>query len=352
MSPVTTAYSAGITIEHPGLLSTIQDRGRFGLRHLGIPWSGALTPVWQRMANALVGNPLDDSIIECFEGGLRFHTFGAPIRIATLAAADMIMKLGTTDGTVSLRPGRSYTLPANTTVSLLSTGRFRHALIAVQGIQAVSQLGSTSTYAKAGLGGIGGHALSVGVSLEVSASPQGPETQCAVAPPMDYLSTILRVVMGPQDDHFSASGQEAFLSGDYQLSTDVDRMGARLTGTAIEHRDEAARDIVSDAIVPGSIQVPGNGQPIVLLNDAHTAGGYPKIATVISIDLPLLGLQRPGSSFRFKAMSLEEAIDAVREHETMVKGVIERISPVKESAISSESLFSTNLIDGVTDGFI
>ena len=351
MTEAQNTSGASFTVQAPGLLSTIQDHGRFGLRHLGVPWSGAMTPVWQQLANALVGNPQRHSIIECFEGGLKLRTGGAPLRLAVMAATDLKMHLDAGEGSTSIKPGRSYTVPPDSSIQLNSTGSFRHAVIAILGLDTREQLGSASTYVKAGLGGIDGDALKAGDCLRVSGSPQGPDQEC-LDPVVTaaYQSHRLRVVMGPQDDHFSPKGIDTFLSTEYTLGTEVDRMGARLAGLPLEHRDEAARDIVSDAIVPGSIQVPGNGQPIVLLNDAHTAGGYPKIATVISIDLPLLGLHRTGTTYRFEAMSVAEAIAAVRLQSTDVQNAIRRITPVRDFTLTTEILMAHNLIDGVTDG--
>ncbi len=339
-----------MTVQSPGLLSTIQDHGRFGLRNLGVPWSGAMTPVWQQLANALVGNPQRHSIIECFEGGLKLYTGDAALRLAVMAAPDLTMHLDTGSESTPIKPGRSYTVPPDTTIQLNSTGSFRHVVIAILGLVTCDQLGSSSTYVKAGLGGIDGNALKIGDCLQVSASVGGPDLECTTPVAAAYQSQQLRVVMGPQDDHFSNSGIDNFLSTEYTLGTEVDRMGARLAGLPVEHRDEAARDIVSDAIVPGSIQVPGNGQPIVLLNDAHTAGGYPKIATVISIDLPLLGLQRTGTAYRFEALSADQAIAAVRLQNNDIQDAISRMAPVTDFTLTTEILLAHNLIDGVTDG--
>ncbi len=344
------ASGAGIRIDTPGLLSTLQDKGRFGLRHLGVPWSGVLTPAWQQLANSLVGNAVDTCVIESFEGGLRLSTGDTPVRMAVMGSPDLKMQQQTGDRQTPVKPCRSYTLAPQTTLMLNSTGSLRHAVIAFHGLQTSSQLGSASTYAKAGLGGIDGAALSAGDQLQISTPAQGPELECEDPVLNHYLGSRLRVVLGPQDDHFSANGIDTFLNSEFRLSTDVDRMGARLTGPAIEHRDKAARDIVSDAIIPGSIQVPGNGQPIVLLNDAHTAGGYPKIATVISIDLPLLGLQRPGNAMFFEAVSVASAIECVRAEAAALQDAIDRISPVRDAVLSTETLLAHNLIDGVTDG--
>jgi len=177
------------------------------------------------------------------------------------------------------------------------------------------------------------------------------DQRCELSAELLYRDSILRVIAGPQFKHFSDQGIQTIFSGEYTLSSQADRMGARLSGAIIEHANAESRDIVSDAIVPGSIQVPGSGQPIVLLNDAHTAGGYPKIATVISCDLPLLGLRRIGSRFKFVLVTIEEAIAARRNIDTLTHATINAFKPCTLSEPSVKALLSSNLIDGVTDGF-
>lgn len=339
-----------ITINSSGLLSTIQDDGRFNLRHLGIPWSGCMTPVWQKISNALVGNEFNHSVIECWEGGLQFTTGDNSLRLAVAADLAFVMTIETNSLTIQLNPFQSYTAPPNSIVKLKSTGNFRHAVIAIAELDVPKQLGSSSTYVKASLGGINGAALKVGDNLAVGIAPAGAEHVCTNPLTDAYNSCELRVVLGPQESHFSHDGVNNLLNSDYTLGSDADRMGVRLSGPAVLHKNAASKDTVSDAIVLGSIQVPGTGQPIVLLRDAHTAGGYPKVATVVSIDLPLLGLQRAGNVFQFRAISIDEAIDFVRQQNIEVDHALEHLKPVVELSLTTETLLSNNLIDGVTNG--
>jgi len=309
-----------------------------------------MTPVWQKISNALVGNDPSQSVIECWEGGLQFTTGDESLRLAVAADVDAVMTIESHSQTVQLTPFQSFTAQPNSTVNLKSTGGFRHAIIAISGLDIAQQLGSSSTYAKAGLGGKNGSALTAGDVIRVGIAPPGADYVCTKSLSDAYKSCELRVVLGPQQDLFSDEGINNLLHNGYALGTDADRMGVRLSGSAILHKNTASKDIVSDAIVPGSIQIPGNGQPIVLLRDAHTVGGYPKIATVLSIDLPLLGLQRAGSVFRFHAISIDEAIDSVRQQEKDVDYALNNLKKVVKSALTTESLLSTNLIDGVSDG--
>jgi len=268
--------SMTITIKTAGLLSSIQDNGRRGFRHLGIPWSGCISPVWQKVANTLVGNDPEQSIIECWEGGLQFDVGEFPIRLAVCAHQSLKMTIqdSATSPPVKISPWQSYTAPAHSSVGLSTTGDFRHAIIAIYGLSVAPQLGSTSTYAKASLGGLSGTALQQQDQLTVEPAPVGPEHSCSTEFQAIFTQTEIRVVLGPQQNNFSAKGIQNLLNGRYEVGVDADRMGVRLKGPEVEHKDEASKDIVSDAIVPGSIQVPGSGQPIVLLSDAHTAGGY------------------------------------------------------------------------------
>jgi biotin-dependent carboxylase-like uncharacterized protein len=341
-----------ITIERQGLLSTVQDEGRFNLRHLGIPWSGCMTPVWQKLVNALVGNELTHSVIECWEGGLQFTTGNDNLRLAIAADLAATITIETDAHSVQMNPFQSYTAPPNSLIKLTSTGGFRHAIIAIAGLEVAHQLGSSATYVKACLGGINGAALKAGDSLLASVAASGAEHACTNPVTEAYKSSDLRVVLGPQQELFSDEGITTLLNSDYTLGTDADRMGVRLIGPAVLHKDDSSKDIVSDAIVPGSIQVPGTGQPIVLLRDAHTAGGYPKVATVVTIDLPLLGLQRAGNVFRFRAISIDEAIDSARQQKKDVDYALDNLKHVVKLSLTTETLLSTNLIDGVTDGYL
>ena len=318
-----------------------------GMRHLGIPWSGVMVPPWQMLANALVGNDTNNTIIECFEGAF-LGVFKQASRIAVAADDSATLTLINDDKETPCQPFRSYDVSIGTKLNIKSTGDLRLAVLAIKGLKVADQLGSTATYIKAELGGISGRALETGDELEVSQAT-GP-LLFANALSIPGLSTgELHAVPGPQEHHFSKHGLHVFFSSEFELTAEADRMGSRLQGPAIEHRNVAARDIVSDAILPGSVQVPGNGQPIVLLADAHTAGGYPKIATVVSLDLSVLALARPGTQFRFKQISASDAVQLTRNYRADVQRVLSSLQIVTDT-IDTRSLLAHNLIDGVTDG--
>jgi allophanate hydrolase subunit 2 len=159
----------------------------------------------------------------------------------------------------------------------------------------------------------------------------------------------IRIIPGPQQECFTEEAVTVLLSAEFRISKNTDRMGMRLDGPLLRHRD--GWDIVSDAIVTGAVQVPGSGQPILLLADHQTTGGYPKIATVISADLPVVGRRRPGDALRFAAVSIEEAEELCREGERRLAELVAALEPVPNGdGINSLSLYENNLISGVVTG--
>ncbi|HYX00917.1 MAG TPA: biotin-dependent carboxyltransferase family protein, partial [Reyranella sp.] len=207
-------------------------------------------------------------------------------------------------------------------------------------------MGSLSTYARAGVGGFDGRKLAPGDRLPLARAeaPSGDEKQLGHA--FDYGAGSIRIMWGPQDDYFSEAGRRTFTGSDYRVSKEADRMGIRFEGPKIEHAKGA--DIISDGIGPGAIQVPGAGLPIVLLADRQTAGGYPKIASVASVDLPRLGRMVPGQVVRFAAVSVAEAEALRREQETRLQRAIADFKVARPpGGIDLARLYEENLIDGV-----
>jgi allophanate hydrolase subunit 2 len=156
----------------------------------------------------------------------------------------------------------------------------------------------------------------------------------------------LRVMMGPQDDYFTPESIHLFLESEFTISPQADRMGFQLTGPKLEHAK--GFNIVSDGIVDGHIQVPGSGQPIVLMRDRQTAGGYPKIATVISADLARFAQMRSGTKVRFRAVERDEAVAAARQLRDWIASLSSQLTPVRFD-LTTEHLLSRNLIGGTVD---
>ncbi len=302
-----------LEVLHPGLGNGLQDAGRFGYRHMGITVSGCLDTPLARCANALVGNGGEAACIEIRVLGPVLRVKHGPVRVAI--AGPMTPKVRRADG-------RQDAAPAWTSITLetgdeLDTGTVKGgiAYLAVGGgIATPPQLGSRATYQRARIGGIDGRLLGKGDQLP-SGALADPTTGERTATPWPPLEAPVRVMLGPQEGHFTPEAVHDFLHTDYTVTPQMDRMGMRLEGQALAHRTPACADIVSDGVTPGAIQVPGNGQPIILLADCQTVGGYPKIATVISADLPRLAHLKPGQTLRFCAVDATEAKAALIERE-------------------------------------
>ncbi len=290
-----------LKILEAGFLATIQDMGRHGWRDRGVPVSGAADRQALRLANLLVGNPETAACIEVTLGGFQAE-FLSSAHVA-LAGADP-------QASLNGRPiacWASHRVKAGDVLKLEPPVLGCRTVLSIAGgIDVPIVLGSRSTCLLGGFGGYRGRALQPGDLIECGeqrGSPL-PQVPASCIPPYSD-EPVLRAVPGPQDDAFTEEGLAVFFSSVYEVTPRSDRMGCFLKGPEITHRWGA--DLLSDGIVPGSIQVPGNRQPVLLLADAQTTGGYAKIATVVSIDLPLAAQLRPGSRVRFEPVSLLEA---------------------------------------------
>jgi antagonist of KipI len=295
-----------------GLLTTVQDTGRFGFQRYGVPVSGAMDPFALRAANRLAGNADGDAGLEMTLLGPRLR-FLAPATIA-LAGADLGASL---DGR-PLPRWESLEVTEGATLAFSSALDGVRGYLAVGGgIDAPPVLGSRSTYTRARLGGLGGRALTAGDLLPtpgISPVIEGARRRLPLErQPVYGHDHRLRVILGPQDDRFTSEGVSTFLRSAYTVTPQSDRMGCRLAGPKISHA--AGADIVSDGSPLGAVQVAGDGVPIVLMADRGTAGGYAKIATVIGVDVGRLSQAAPGDTVRFEAVTLDEAIAALREQE-------------------------------------
>lgn len=323
-----------------GAGTTIQDAGRFGYQRYGVGPAGAMDKVALAVANMLVGNAPGEAAIEFTVLGGTFVVEGGPVRVALAGALADLRIDG--DAVPALT---SATALDGQTVSVGPARLGTFMVMAVSGgVDVRKDLGSRSFHLRGGLGGMDRAPVRPGQVVPVGGQPQGPDLTATVAPRVS--SGAYRVVLGPQDDYFSEAGIATFLGEAYRVSAEADRMGYRLSGPAIEHAK--GFNIVSDGIVTGSIQVPGSGEPIVLLADRQTTGGYPKIATIVSADLPRFVHQRPGSELTFAAVSLAEAIAAARDQAAMLAAVRDGLRPVG-IGLTAEHLLSVNLVDGWVD---
>jgi allophanate hydrolase len=330
-----------LEVVSPGAYASVQDLGRRGLRRVGVPWAGVLDPRLMRVANALVGNPAGTPVIESFDGGLQLVARGGAVRVAVAGHAAVEVEHG--GGRRVLAAWRSLTLADGDVLRVRRLERGRIAVVAVEGLALPAVLGSASTYARAALGGVDGRALAPGVRL--TAAPVSERREQMLAEPPRAPGGPIRVVAGPQDDRFSVEARAAFVATDYRVTADADRMGVRLEGPPLAHT--GAPEIVSDATVPGSVQVPGNGQPIVLLADAQTAGGYPKIATVVGADLGRLAAARPGETLRFAWVDAATGERLARAAEAETQALVGSLRPLLVGGVDEAALYGANLVSGV-----
>jgi len=293
----------------PGSLTTVQDRGRFGFVDRGVPPSGALDPFAYRMANLLAGSPGGAAALEITLMGPALEVLCDAADIA-LAGADIELTVNRQGApmwqTVRVRKG-----------DLVRIGRARsgcRAYLAVTGgIDVPVIMGSRSTCLKARIGGVEGRMLRKGDVLRRLDGETLPQPR-ALPPgriPVYRPEIVLRAIPGPQEEAFG-SGLEVFFNACYEITPDADRMGYRLQGPSVHHGEGFPQSIISEPTVPGNVQLPADGQPIILLVE-QTTGGYTKIATVISPDIPKIAQAIPGNRVRFRRVSLEEAHLAVRE---------------------------------------
>ncbi|MGE4526983.1 MAG: biotin-dependent carboxyltransferase family protein [Rhodospirillaceae bacterium] len=318
---------AQIKIHRPGPLTLVQDRGRFGFQALGIPTAGAADGFSYRLGNRLLGNPDGAAALEYWVLGPEVEALDAPVRLALAAGG----------GTLTRADGVRLALPAWRTVTLLPGDRIAlgptvggaagYACFA-GGVDVPPVMGSRSTYARAKLGGFEGRALKTGdvLPIGVSVEPEGAE-RALPAPPVDGEGPF-RVILGPQDDRFDDAGLERFFTETYKISPQSDRMGKRLLGPPLSFAEgRGGADITSDGMVAGAIQVPGSGEPIIMLADRATVGGYAKIGAVISADLPRFARLKPMMEVTFARVSVAEAEAAAQAFET-------RLAEIAASAVA------------------
>lgn len=309
-----------IEVIEPGLLTTVQDLGRYGYMRYGVPTAGAMDLYALRVANILVGNPEDAACLEMTITGpkLRFISDA----LVSIAGADMTPTL---DGK-PVPMWRSVMVRQGETLSFGSLKEGSRAYLAVAGgIDVPEVMNSRSTYLKAGFGGLCGRALAAGNRLSIPTISPPIDLEGRRAPRPSYGHDLeLRVLLGPQDDYFTGQGLDTFLGSTYTITPQSDRMGYRLEGPKIEHK--STPDIVSDGIPFGGIQVAGDGQPIVLMADRGTSGGYTKIATVISVDVGRLAQGIPGDKVRFKAVEIHDAHRALTGQEASLSRLREMVS--------------------------
>ena len=307
----------GLRVIAPGPLATVQDLGRPGYQRYGVSGSGAMDPYALALGNLLVGNRPGAAAVEITLGGAEFEFLrDTPFAVtgadlgATLAGAAVTMWQ-----TMRAAPGDRLAFAG-------PVAGMRAYLCVAGGIDTPPALGSRATHVGSRLGGLEGRALQAGDELPLGEPPPAPPPRRVprALVPACGNDVTLRVVRGPQEHAFTPEGIRTFYESTYTLTDRSDRMGARLDGPVIEAAG-GRYDIVSDAVPTGSVQVPGDGKPIVLLADRQTTGGYAKIAVVAAVDLPLIAQAAPGAAIRFRPVGVEEAEDAAAERLALLDAV-------------------------------
>ncbi len=300
----------GIRVLQAGALTTVQDAGRYGYQASGVTVGGAMDDYAFKISNWLVGNDDDWAVLEITALGPQL-LFEVDAVIA-IGGAELNAQLND----VPIANWRAHFVKAGSTLSFGNVKAGCRAYLAVAGgIKVASVMGSRSTDIRAKMGGLNGRALQKDDVITIQSSVESDYRSVYLADENipDYQSNVeVGVVVGPQAEHFTQRGIIDFYSSPYKLTSDANRMGYRLEGTKIEH--VAASDIISDAISFGSIQVPGSGQPIIMLADRQTTGGYAQIATVITADLYRLAQLKPGDSVSFRRVEIEEAQQMLRAY--------------------------------------
>lgn len=308
-----------IRVLAPGALTTVQDLGRPGSALLGVSAAGAADTLSLRVGNLLVGNPIAAAGLEMTLVGGTFELEGRCVVAVT--GSDFGPTLESPSGARRSVPAwASFEAGPGDVLRLGPTRSGARCYLSVRGgIDVPPTLGSASTHLASGLGGLAGRALHPGDLLRVgSVDARATRRSLATVAAIEaaLFRRVLRVTDGPQRDWFTADSIAAFLRSAWQVTEEADRMGLRLRGPQL-HR-ALPGDLPTEGVCVGAIQVPDGGQPIVLFVDQQTTGGYPKIANVITADLPAIGQLRPRNAVRFQVVSLAEAHRLLREQERAV----------------------------------
>ena len=305
----------------PGSFTTVQDRGRYSFIDRGVPPSGVLDPYAYRIANLLVGNPADAAVLEITVMGPALEVLGEAD--VALTGSDMAV-------TVNRQPvpmWQTVRVKKGDVIGIRQAKSGCRACLAVTGgIDVPVVMGSRATCVKAKIGGVEGRVLRKDDVLgRIPGKPLAkPRTLPANFIPAYAPDIALRAVAGPQEEAFR-SGLQIFFGSIYEVTPEADRMGCRLQGPPVHHDEGFPQSIISEPTVPGNVQLPADGQPIILLVE-QTTGGYTKIATVISTDLSKIAQALPGNRVRFQRVSLDEAHRIYRDQARLLRQIETQLS--------------------------
>ena len=335
-----------LRIIDPGVAATLQDCGRFGFQRFGVPVSGALDPVSLGIANVLAGNAPAEAALELLGSGLalKVEANGAMLALAGTAGPFV---LESAQAVLRIPPFQSVTVRRGDILQFPPPKGGAVAYVAAAGgFDLAYVFGSASTYRRAGLGGFRGRALQAGdhLPLRLDAAPENEPVSLdlTVSAPK-----VLRVLRGPNAEYFRPDAFETLFSSSYTVAPASDRMGLRLHGPPLERAIEG--ELPPQGTTGGGMQVPSDGQPILLLADRQTTGGYPRIATVIGADMAAAGRLASGMSVRFEEVTRDEALRLLKAQREQLASLPSLLKPVVDR-FGVERLYSENLIGGVTAG--
>jgi antagonist of KipI len=302
-----------LRVVRPGMLTTVQDLGRWGYQASGVPVAGPMDEYAHRLANRLVKNADDAAALEVTLIGPELEASGELV----CAVAGARFELTVSDAAVEMH--EVFIVPDGARLRFGPRSAGARATLAVRGgIDLAPVFGSRATSIISRMGPFGGRAVAAGDHLPIGRSTESPHPMAGQPMTMPVGGARVRVLVGPHEHRFTADALETLLRSRYTVTPQSNRMGYRLEGPPLAHAGSA--DILSDATPIGSLQVPASGQPILLMADRQTTGGYPKIATVISADLPLAGQLAPGDWIEFAACTREVALEALFAQAARLKG--------------------------------
>lgn len=332
--------SAQLRVSFAGPLVTYQDGGRFGRLRFGVPASGPMDRLAHAAANVAIGNDVHATTIEVSRGGIVLDCVVGSVTLAVAGGGCVVDHRGTAESgwsVFTMRPGERVSVRAG------EWGSWSYVAIAGEPVVA-RWLDHAATHSMSGLGG---GALVAGQEIEVEHARVDPVRDGEIPVPGFARSAgRVRVVMGPQDHHFEDQAIAAFRVSPYRLTDAFDRMGVRLSGPSLPLREVLS--IPSEAIVRGSIQVAGDGVPTVLLADHQTTGGYPKIATVVSVDLDGFAQLRTGDVVHFEPIDAPAAVELARHHAGRVGEFLATVASPGRTI--THRLRAENLISGAVSG--
>ena len=306
-----------------GINTTFQDRGRFHMQHFGVTPGGCMDLDSFSIANALVGNSLNEGVLEFAYQGPLLKLIKGRTKIA-MTGNVLFQIIKSNEEKLMGECNRTYILEEGDQIDILATQQSAYGYMALEGGFDVKPFcKSVSILSRAQIGPNEGKKIKINDKINIRTNSQNKKNFSTKV--INNNQNLIRVLKGPQFDYFSKESQKDFFSKEYKISNLTDRMGMRLEGTIM--KNVVSANIRSEGITKGAIQVPADGQPIILLTDYPTIGGYPKIANVTSVDYNLLIQKTPGAKIFFKLIELREAEQLYKEH---LKSILEIIKNIKE----------------------